>query len=233
MGIHDLKTFSRENYYSMVAAQRRNPSKDSMDYSLRKAVSAGHIIHTGWNRYAFSGDKKIYTHDYSDFSMLLSEKISSVFPDIQFQVFELIQLNSFLNHLIGRNTVFLSVENGAESLMFDYLWQRQEGRVMLKPGYEQYSRYYVDNLVVVGRLPSESPKGFDIPWQSRLEKILVDIATDKLLGRIVPESEKPNIFRNAYESYLLDSDTMFRYAKRKGAQSKLEKTLKDYLPEIL
>ena len=227
-----LRSFSREDYYSSITGERGYMSKDAMDYSLRKALSEGQIIRTGWNRYALSGEKKKYSHEYSGFAKELAKDISSAFPEVLFQVFELTQLNSFMNHLIGRNTIFVSVENGLESLLFDRLWQSYEGRVMLKPGYEQYSRYYVDDLIVVGRLPSESPKGFDAPWQIRLERILVDLATDRLLGRIVPESEKDNVFHNAFDSYLVDADTMVRYAKRKGASKKILDILDRYLPEM-
>ena len=227
-----LKSFSREDYYSSIKREKGDISKDAMDYSLRKALSEGRIVRTGWNRYVMSGEKKVYSHEYSGFSEELAEDIASTFPEVLFQVFELTQLNSFMNHLIGRNTIFVSVENGVESLLFDRLWQRYEGRVMLKPGYEQYSRYYVDDLIVVGRLPSESPKGFDAPWQIRLERILVDLATDRLLGRIVPESEKDNVFLNAFDGYLVDVDTMVRYAKRKGADKKIQDIIDRYMPEM-
>ena len=88
--------------------------------------------------------------------------------------------------------------------------------------------YLQDDEIVVGRLPSESPKGFNRPWESRLEKIIVDVFTDKLISRIVPEGEKGAIISGAFDSYLLDEKTMIRYAKRKGVDARFRKILKEY-----
>ena len=57
-------------------------------------------------------------------------------------------------------------------------------------------RFLQDDEIVVGRLPSESPKGIEKTWHSRLEKILVDISVDKLLTQIIPQVEYYNIFEN-------------------------------------
>lgn len=82
------------------------------------------------------------------------------------------QLNAFVNHLIAHNTVFVYVENELVDFVFDTLHRTYPGQVMLKPTVDSYYRYLVDNEIVVGRLPSETPKGHDVPWHSRLEKIL-------------------------------------------------------------
>ena len=82
--------------------------------------------------------------------------------------------------------------------------------------YRKYCWNIVDNTDEHGytKLPSESPKGFDEPWEIRLEKIVVDVFTDKLVSRIVPDGEKGAIISGAFDSYLLDEKTMIRYARR-------------------
>ena len=112
--------------------------------------------------------------------------------------------------------------------VFDTLNRTYPGRVMLKPSLEMYYRYLQDNEIVVTRLPSESPRGFEHPWETRIEKILVDILVDKLIGKIVPEGEKEGIIDGAYNNCLVDEATMIRYAKRKGAAEKLRKSLEKY-----
>ena len=54
-----------------------------------------------------------------------------------------------------------------------------------------------------------------------IEKILVDVIADKLIGKIVPEGEKNTIIEEAYSRYLIDDGTMMRYAKRKDAVRKV------------
>ena len=80
----------------------------------------------------------------------------------------------------------------------------------------------------MGRLPSDTPKGIDKPWQARIEKILVDVLTDKLIGRIIPDGEKAAIVEGAYHDFIVDDGTMMRYAKRKGAAKKVLKALNEY-----
>ena len=157
-------------------------------------------------------------------------EIKTEYPDVDFRIFELIQLNSFVNHQIAHNTIFISVENDVIDFVFDSLRQKYPGRIMLKPRLEEYYRYLVDNQLVLIRLPSESPKGLNQPWESKLEKILVDISVDKLISRIVSPGEYENIFPEAFSRYHIDLNSMFRYSRRKGAIDKFTAILKEYVP---
>ncbi len=122
----------------------------------------------------------------------------------------------------------MTTENDLVDFAFDSLWKAYPGRVMLKPKADQYYRYHQDNDMIVGRLPSESPKGFRHPWESRLEKILVDVFTDKLLSTIVPDSAKKAIIDVAFNAYMHDEKTMLHYARRKGAEKKMHQVLTNY-----
>ena len=102
----------------------------------------------------------------------------------EYHIFEMMQLNQFMNHLVAHNTIFFAVENALVDYVFDALKKEFSGRVMLKPSLEMYYRYLQDNEIVVGRLPSETPKGIAGPWHARIEKILVDVMTDKLISGI-------------------------------------------------
>lgn len=199
-----------------------------ISYDLQKRLEAYSIVRVGWNKYTVAGKKSLYSHEYSDVSVDIAEMISDNYIELKFQLFELIQLNDFMNHQMAHNTIFVSVENDMQDYVFDTLRSKYPGRVMLRPSVDEYYRYLQDDEIIVCRLPSESPKGFTVPWKSRLEKIVVDVFTDKLIGRIVPEGEKKAIILGAYESYLLDEKTMIRYAKRKGADTKFRNILKEY-----
>lgn len=228
-GIEPGRTFSRDEFYAAIQNSSGMLLKeDALAYSLRKSLSDGDIVRVSWNQYALPAGKQIYRHDYSEAAKDIAIKMQEVFSDVRFQIFELIQLNEFVNHLIAHNTIFLYVENDVVDYAFDALKQEYSGRIMLKPSSTEYYRYVVDDEIVVGRLPSESPKGQGQPWESRLEKILVDIAVDKLLSQIVPAGEYRNIFTDSIDRYFLDTKGMFRYAKRKGAEKKFRDFLEKY-----
>ncbi|MGN1007936.1 MAG: DUF6577 family protein, partial [Butyricicoccus sp.] len=123
---------------------------------------------------------------------------------------------------------FVYVENGFVDSVFELLFHAYPGRVMLKPDADHYFRYLLDDEIVILRLPSESPKGPDKPWHMKLEQILVEALTGKLMSQILPESEQKYLLEGAFSAYLVDEKTMIRYAKRKGADQKIKTMLEKY-----
>ena len=198
-----------------------------ISYDLKKLLALGTVVRSGWGQYSFP-KKRIYSYEYSKETESVAKKLCQEYENLSFQIFELRQLNEFMNHQIAHNTIFVYIENDLMNFAFDTLWNMNPGKVMLKPKLEQYYRYKLDNEIVVGRLPSETPKGYREPWMSKLEKILVDIFTDKLVSAIVPEGEKEAILDGAFQEYLIDKGTMIRYAKRKGSKKKMTEVLENY-----
>lgn len=226
--LSDMEQFTRRDYYDAYRNEHGDKTHNVLDYALRKELAEGNIIHVGRNQYTYSKAKRVYSYAYSEQARHAVDKIQNEFPSIDFRVFELTQLNAFVNHLFAHNTLFISIENDVIDYVFDTLRGEYPGRIMLKPKADEYYRYLVDDQIVIQRLPSESPKGLEEPWQSRLEKILVDITVDKLLSEIVSKGEYPSIFTQAFARYLIDTGAMMRYANRKGAGKKFRECLDRY-----
>lgn len=223
-----LKTsFSRKEFISSMEREYCMTGPQ-ISYDLQKRLDECSIVRIGWDNYSMAGRKNLYKHKYSVAAEEAVREIEDNYTGLLFQVFELIQLNDFMNHQIAHNTIFVSVEKELQESVFDAFRRKYPGRVMLRPSVDEYYRYLQDNEIVVCRLPSESPKGFEDPWKSRLEKIIVDVFTDKLISRIVPEVEKEAILLGAVETYLLDRKTMLRYARRKGSDARIRKILNKY-----
>lgn len=225
-------SFTREDFYKTYSARKPDASDDAIAYALRKYLAENKIVRVAWNKYAVPGEKRNYSHRYSDESIEVADLLKNDYINLSFQIFEMIQLNSFVNHLIAHNTIFLGVENELIDFVFDTLKEAYPGRVLLKPSPDEYYRYVQDDEIVLMRLPSGTPKGIGEPWMSRLEKILVDVAIDKFVSKLVPASEIPNIFEGAYERYMIDRATMLQYARRKGAEKRLMDFLSLYLPQM-
>lgn len=221
-------SFSRQAYFDAYQVKYGTKSKYALDYALRKATSSGSVTHIGRNQYVFNESKQVYIHNYSPEACQIAEKIQKEYPLADFRVFELTQLNAFVNHLFAQNTIFVSVEKEVIDYVFDYLRNECPGRIMLKPRTDEYYRYWVDKQIVIIRLPSESPKGIREKWHSRIEKILVDITVDKLIAQLVSDSEYDVIFNEALSRYLVDTNAMLRYARRKGAGNKFREYLTKY-----
>ena len=76
-----------------------------------------------------------------------------------FRIFELVQLNEFVNHQIAHNVIFVSVESGWGSYVFDSLKDQYVGKILLNPSVEIFHQYWSDDMIVIQKLVSESPKG--------------------------------------------------------------------------
>ena len=212
------KSFSRKDFINAMMACY-NMTEAQIVYDLQKRVKEGTLLRTGWGP---------YTSQYSKAALQVVSTITALYENLDFQVFELVQLNTFMNHLFAHNTIFVYVENDLVTYVFDTLWKTYPGRVLLKPSLDEYYRYLQDDEIIVSKLPSQSPKGYGPPWKSKLEKILVDISADKLVSEIIPNGEKRAILYSAFHDYQIDKKTILRYAKRKGVEQKIQKVLDEY-----
>ena len=169
-----------------------------------------------------NGDsKRNYSYLYSELSLDLAKKIEEQYPELDFRIFELVQLNEFVNHQIAHNVLFVSVESGLGTYVFDSLKERYAGKILLNPSVETFHQYWSDDMIVIYKLISESPKGERAVWETKIEKMLVDLVADKLLLSCVSRGEYDDIFHQAFRDFYIDESKLFRYASRRNAKSKV------------
>lgn len=98
-------SFSRQAFFEAYQWKYGTKSQYALDYALRKAVSSGSVTHIGRDRYVFNGSKRVYDCHYSSEACRIAEKIQRKYPFADFRIFELTQLNEFVNHLFAHNTI--------------------------------------------------------------------------------------------------------------------------------
>ena len=86
---------------------------------------------------------------------------------------------------------------------------------------DMYHQYWADDMLVIKKLITEAPKGTDEFWHTDLEKMLVDIVSDKLLRSCVNQGEYKTIFTQAFKDFYIDESQLFRYARRRNAKAKV------------
>jgi len=225
--LNDLQSFSRTDLQALMNQGKPDTSPSIANHVIDQLLNAGKIVRVGRNRYTVSRSQKVYQYAYSTEALHLADEIITVHPYLDFRIFELTQLNEFVNHQIAHNILFVSIEGELEEDVFNTLWEDHHGAVLLKPDTNQLYRYMSDNMIVIEKLPTESPRGVIHFWESRLEKILVDIAVDKLISKVVYAGEYPTIFHDAIQKYVIDKSVMTRYARRRGALEKYKKFLEE------
>ena len=223
--IRSYGPFARADLQVVMEKCGYQTSESITNHMITRLLTAGDIVRVGRNRYCVADFLKPYHFPHSELAVSVADEITEEHPYLDFRIFELVQLNEFVNHQIAHNIVFASVEGGLEEDVFNTLWEGHKGSVLLKPDAEELFRYLNEDMVIIVKLPTESPKGKEVFWDTRLEKLLVDIAVDKLLRKVVYSGEYPAIYQDAFHKYALDKNMMFRYARRRGALGKYREVL--------
>lgn len=234
-------TMEKEHYFDVISHSAEFTRKELLEsfrqggYQLSEAsfykkvedmVNSGEIIRIGRNRYSLpNGKQNVYSHKYSELAEEVAVYVGEMFPYLDFSIFELIQMNDFVNHLVAHNVIYLSVESDVMDFVFDSLKEKYPGKVLINPTVDIYHQYWSDNMIVIIKLTTEAPKGQKESWHTRLEKILVDIMSEPLLISTISEAEYPGIYMDAFKRYIVDRNSLIRYANRRKSIKRIWKLI--------
>lgn len=223
------ESFTKQQFSNVVREVNAEYSGSSVSWLLselkreQKIASVGRGIYI---RVTEENGKRRYDYDHLEEYLKIEQEVSREFPLVEFQMWEIYQMNEFINHLFGKNTIFVEVESMCEAPVFEMLHEKFPD-VLFCPGRDMYYRQRgIDNTVVVQKLVSEAPKpvtGHSAP----LEKLLVDLFSKKLTGKIISRSEYREIYEDAFSKYSIDETKMFRYARRRNLEAEIKTFLKE------
>jgi len=218
---------SKKDFEILVHKIEPHYSERSVYLLLNKLKNMGILKKVGRNNYLVLSDvefKTEYSYEHSDIMKEAVQKIEMEYPLVDFQVWELIQMNEFINHLIAQNVLFIEVENMLEESVFSML-SKTYPKILLCPTDDIFFTYSEENTIVIQRLISEAPKPLSGTKSCCLEKLLVDLFSMKLSGQMIQKSEYTAIYEDAFKRYYIDEKKMFRYARRRN----LEKEIKSFI----
>ena len=221
------KIYSHNSLITLLRKYNPNAKESSYNWAITGMLKGGIIIKRGYDEYTLfdNKNKAVYVPSYSELSKNIVDDLENKYPLIRFTVFETVLLNEFLNHLIAQNTIFVQVEKDVSIFVFRYLQEAGYDNLLYRPSKQDFSLYWNKDLIVVTDLISESPINSANPHSICLEKILVDIISDKCITSSYSGAEYPNIINQAMERYNVDVKKMLRYARRRNK----EETIKDYI----
>ncbi len=184
--------------------------------ALRKR---GNLISVGAGKYYLVSQdihaKKLYSYPHSSEYMNLEEIIANAYPLANFQMWELIQMNDFVNHQIVKNVIFIETEPMLVDTVYELLHEKRP-YAMIQPTVDVfYKQRAPETDIVVQRLLSEAPSP-DANHSCAIEKLLVDLLSPKIPGRLIERSEYPRIYEDVFRKYNINETRMFRYAKRRS-----------------
>lgn len=226
--LKNKQPFGRQELFRALEEEYRGLSLASYKLKMQRLLESGQIARAGRNMYCIpEHEVSMYSYDYSELVKQIQKIISEKHPFLEYRIFELIQMNEFLNHQIAHNAVFVSVESDLGDFVFETLKERFPGKVLLNPSAKEYHLYWQDDFIIIGKLLTETPKGKAEIWHTCLEKMLVDLVADKVIKTIFSEAEYPGVLEQAFQKYIIDESQMFRYAKRRHVKENILEIIKN------
>ena len=216
--------FNKNVFREIVHSIYPDCSEASINWMLVTLRKQGSLASAGTGKYyRIAQDmpaKKQYSYPHSEEYLELEKDITESYPLVNFQMWELIQMNDFVNHQIAKNVIFIEVESMLVDTLYEMLHEKYP-YAMIQPDTDTfYKQRSPETDIVVQKLLTEAPSPNN-GHSSPLEKLLVDLLSKKLPGNLIERSEYPRIYDDIFRKYLIDETRMFRYAKRRNLYDSL------------
>ena len=193
-------------------------SEASINWMLVTLRKQGSLASAGSGKYyrppQDAPAKKQYSYPHSPEYFDLEKEITESYPLVNFQMWELIQMNDFVNHQIAKNVIFIEVEAMLVDTVYELLHEKYPYAMIQPTSDTFYKQRAPETDIVVQKLLSEAPAP-NANHSCVIEKLLVDLLSRKLSGSLIERSEYPRIYEDVFHKYNIDETRMFRYAKRR------------------
>ena len=224
-------SFTTSEFTDEIRNQAPNIGRSTIYQKLKLLCESGEIIRTRKGHFAVS-KKQDYSYNLSVTAKDISTAVQSQYPLVDFQIWELYQMNEFINHQMAKNTIFIEVENMLDESIFNQLFDTYP-HVLLNPSADEYYKYSGDETIVVRRLISEAPPCYGKYKQASLEKLLADLFGRGITGSIISRSEYRTIYEDAFNKYNINLAKLFRYARRRGIEKPIQEFIREETDIIL
>ena len=225
-------TINRSLIYLAAIQENKKFQQSSIYWLINKMIDEGILIRVGRNKYCVSNGKiikKTYHYPFPEKLNEIVDVLAREYPLIQFQAWEAIQFNWFVNHQIAHNLFFVEVEKMTENSVYEFLRDHfPDTQVLLKPDLNTSNIYAVPDSIIVQNLITEAPVEKSNPHGVMLEKLLVDMFVDKKMKLFIEDSEYTDILQTSFDLYIIDESKLFRYARRRGAEQKIRNCIANH-----
>ncbi len=212
--------FTRKDIFEDATRLNKDFKESQLQRYINNLIESEEIIRIGRNQYSYVYHRVLreYEAPLSDECKKIIELLNNDFHYLDYQVWELSWLNEFNNHLLSRNKVFVEVENDACGFIFFNLENHFPSQSLIKPTSKELDYYGKDKTIIVNRLISEAPSNNHIAC---LEKIIVDLFSNKILKEMVSKGDYAEIIENMFFKYKINQKALFRYARRRNKEDEI------------
>jgi len=216
------ETFNVADVFRFYNEQNLNIPQTTINWRIHNLVQSGVIQRVGRGVYRL-GKSNLFQMDLSFQIKKIARTVKKEFPYTNFCIWELAIINLFSHNLINFNLLFVDVERDAIDAVYYKLKEKQKNVVNIRKTYDDISDLAGNVCVrpLVSHAPTQIQSQISI---ASLEKILVDLATDKEFFPF-QGNEIFTIYENAFEKYTLNESSMLRYASRKEKREDIKEII--------
>jgi len=174
--------------------------------------------------------KPVFKPYLQDMERRAAQLLEKGFKSLKYAVWSTQVIKEFMLHQPARSFTVVEVEREAMESVFFYLKDNNIKNIFLQPEEREIDRYVSeqDNAVILQSLVSKAPlQKIKKISTITLEKLLVDLYSDRKLFNAYQGSELAFIFNNAYHRYSIDFTKLFSYAERRRKETDLIDFLSD------
>jgi hypothetical protein len=224
----DRDTFSREELFDFFRSFEPNLKEGTFGWRIYDLKNKNIIKSIQRGYYTISYKAK-YKPEISEELLKLAKVISERFEDVKYCLWDTDWINEFAQHQSGKKIIIIEIEKDFVESLYYELKDNFKFDFYLNPDEKAIDFYISESQkpVIIKKLITRSPISKRAEKKIKfytplLEKILVDLFTEKKLFYFYQGAELMHVYENALKNYPLNYTKLFSYAKRRDREQDMK-----------
>jgi hypothetical protein len=223
------ESFSRLELFDFFRQFEPNLKETTFRWRIHQLKTSKIIVSISKEHFTLSY-KPTFKPEIGEVEKKIFAKIAKMFPALKLCIWSTKILSEFMLHIPAKSIIILQVEKNALEPIYDFLKKENIRNVYLQPDQKEIERYIfeTESSVILQSLVSKAPtQKSDGIITATIEKIIVDLFSDKKLFSAFQGNELAHIVNNAKNRYSIDFTKIFSYAKRRRKEVEILKFLSE------
>ena len=221
-------TFSREELFDFFKYFEPDLKVGTFGWRIHDLKNKNIIKSIKSGYYTISYKPK-YKPEISGEIIKLAKVISERFEDVKHCIWDTDWINEFAQHQSGKRIIIIEIEKDFVESLYYELKDNFRFDFYLNPDEKEIDFYVSESQypVIIKKLITRSPISKRREKKTKfytplLEKILVDLFTEKKLFYFYQGAELMHLYENAIKNYTLNYTKLFSYAKRRDQEQDIK-----------
>jgi hypothetical protein len=231
----DREYFTREELFDFYRYFEPELKEGTFGWRIHDLKNKNIIRQLKRGLYVISS-KPGYRPDISPYLLKVAKQLTVRYDEVKYCIWESSWLNEFMQNQISRSTIFIEVEKGFEESVFYELKDKLRNEIFVNPD-EKAIDYYIagshqpviiKNLITRAPLVKRIENNINI-YTPALEKILVDLYTEKSFFFFLKGSELLHIYVHVISNHTINFTRLLSYARRREKEQDIREFMINHM----